>query len=164
VGTWQCIRKQLLPKPWQRIYIHGLIHSPLCIKQYCDFEEKTLQVQNVCINNCRDPCLCWSKLLRLIVKSFQQSQMHREGVTTLALDSRPRLGLAKVWAKSETGSHISCYWECGRVWGNEPHTPKWAPTWRIVVPMDSRIFWERLQGSKPIGSKSSLYHWKNLGT
>jgi hypothetical protein len=29
--------------------------------------------------------------------------------------------------------------------------------------MDSRIFKERLQGPKPIGLKSSLYHWKDLG-
>jgi hypothetical protein len=30
--------------------------------------------------------------------------------------------------------------------------------------MDSRIFREKLQGSKPIGLKSSLYHWKSIET
>jgi hypothetical protein len=30
--------------------------------------------------------------------------------------------------------------------------------------MDSQIFKEQLQGLKPIGLKSSLYHWKTLGT
>jgi hypothetical protein len=29
--------------------------------------------------------------------------------------------------------------------------------------MDSQIFKEQLQGSKPIELKSSLYHWKALG-
>ncbi len=45
---------------------------------------------------------------------------------TLALGSgsRPREGLAKVWAKSEPGSHISCSWECKRVGGNEPPHPQ----------------------------------------
>jgi hypothetical protein len=42
------------------------------------------------------------------------------------------------------------------------HTPKWAPTLRVGVPMDSRIFKERLQGSKPIGLTSFLYHWKAI--
>jgi hypothetical protein len=30
--------------------------------------------------------------------------------------------------------------------------------------MDFRIFEKQLQGSKPIGLKSYLYHWKALGT
>jgi hypothetical protein len=36
-------------------------------------------------------------------------------VATLALGSRPRQGLAKVQAKSEPGSHISCSQECKKV-------------------------------------------------
>jgi hypothetical protein len=43
------------------------------------------------------------------------------------------------------------------------HTPKWAPTLGIRVLMDSKKKFKRLQGSKPIGLKSSLYHWKALG-
>jgi hypothetical protein len=41
-----------------------------------------------------------------------------------------------------------------------PHTPKGASTLGIGVLLDSRMFRERLQRSKPNGSKSSLYHWK----
>jgi hypothetical protein len=36
-------------------------------------------------------------------------------VATLALGSRPRQRLAKVWAKGEFESHISCSQECKRV-------------------------------------------------
>ncbi len=43
-----------------------------------------------------------------------------------------------------------------------PHTPKRASTLGVGVPMDSRMCRERLQGSKPKGSRSSLYHWKAL--
>jgi hypothetical protein len=48
--------------------------------------------------------------------------------------------------------------------GMNLHTPKRTPTLEVVVPMDSQIFKERLQGSKPIGLKSSLYYWKALET
>jgi hypothetical protein len=43
-----------------------------------------------------------------------------------------------------------------------PQTPKWAPTLKVGVSMDSRIFKGRLQGSKLIGFNSSLYHWKKF--
>jgi hypothetical protein len=39
-----------------------------------------------------------------------------------------------------------------------PHTPKWAPTLGVGLSIDSRIFKEQLQRSKPIALKSSLYH------
>jgi hypothetical protein len=48
--------------------------------------------------------------------------------------------------------------------GMNPHTPKWALTLGVGIPMDSRIFKTRLQGSKLIGLKSSLYHRKYLKT
>ncbi len=51
--------------------------------------------------------------------------------------------------------------ECERM---SPHTPKWAPTWGVGVPMESWIFKEQLKGSKPIGLKSSLYNWKDVET
>jgi len=51
--------------------------------------------------------------------------------------------------------------ECERM---NPHTPKATPTWGVGLPKDSQIFKERLQGSKPIGLKSSLYHWKAIET
>jgi hypothetical protein len=46
----------------------------------------------------------------------------------------------------------------GECEGMNPHTPKWTPTLKIGVPMDSQTFREWLHGSKPIGLKSSLYH------
>jgi hypothetical protein len=42
-----------------------------------------------------------------------------------------------------------------------PHTPKWAPTLGIGIPMDFQTFREQLQGSKFIGLKSFL-HQQNL--
>ncbi len=43
-----------------------------------------------------------------------------------------------------------------------PHTPKTTPTLGDGVPVDSRNFKERLQGSKPNGLWHSLCHWKKL--
>jgi hypothetical protein len=34
----------------------------------------------------------------------------------------------------------------------------------VRVPVDSRMFREWLQGSKPNGSRSSLYYWKAIET
>ncbi len=48
--------------------------------------------------------------------------------------------------------------------GMNPHTPEWIPCWELESQMDSRIFRARLQGSKPIVSKSYSYHWKNIET
>ncbi len=42
--------------------------------------------------------------------------------------------------------------------GMNPHTPKWTPCWEL----ESQIFKAQFQGSKPIGLKSSLYHWKAI--
>jgi hypothetical protein len=41
-----------------------------------------------------------------------------------------------------------------------PHTPKGAPTLGVGVPVDFWIFKEWLQGSKPNGLRSSLYHFR----
>jgi hypothetical protein len=43
-----------------------------------------------------------------------------------------------------------------------PHTPKGTPTLGVGVPVDFRIFRKWLQGSKLIGLRRSLYHWKKL--
>ncbi len=48
--------------------------------------------------------------------------------------------------------------------GMNRHTPKGPPILGVGVPVDYRIFREQLQGSKPNGLRSSLYHWKALGT
>jgi hypothetical protein len=52
-------------------------------------------------------------------------------VTTLASGSRPRQGLARVRAKREPGSHISCSWERRRMWGNEHTLPSELPFWEL---------------------------------
>jgi len=48
--------------------------------------------------------------------------------------------------------------------GMNPHTPKATPTLGDGVPVDSRNFRRRLQGSKPNGLWRSLYNWKALET
>ncbi len=42
--------------------------------------------------------------------------------------------------------------------GIDPHTPKGAPTLGVGISVDSRMFREQLQGSKPNGLRSYLYH------
>ncbi len=46
----------------------------------------------------------------------------------------------------------------GECEGMNPHTPKWALTLGVGVPVDFRIFKKIFQRSKFIGLKSSLYH------
>jgi hypothetical protein len=61
-------------------------------------------------------------------------------------------------------SHISCSWECTRVWGNEPPHSQVNSPLGVVVSMNSQIFRGKLHGSKLTGLQSSLYHWKTLET
>jgi hypothetical protein len=78
-------------------------------------------------------------------------------VTTLTLGLRSKQGLARLRAKRKPGSEGKCE-------GMNPHTPKGASTLKVGVSMDSQIFKERLQGSKLIGLKSFLDHWKAIKT
>jgi hypothetical protein len=55
---------------------------------------------------------------------------HNIYVTTLTLGSRPRQGLARLWAKRKPGSEGKCE-------GMDPHTPKELSLWEFGVPMDS---------------------------
>ncbi len=48
--------------------------------------------------------------------------------------------------------------------GMSPHTSKWAPTLEVGIPMDFQTFKGQFQASKLIKLKSSLSHWKVLGT
>jgi len=52
----------------------------------------------------------------------------------------------------------------GKREGVNPHTPKGASTLGIGVPVDSQIFKEQWQGSKPNGLRNSIYHWKFFRT
>jgi hypothetical protein len=38
--------------------------------------------------------------------------------------------------------------------GRDPHTPKGTPTLGVGIPVDSQMFGEQLQGSKPNGLRS----------
>jgi hypothetical protein len=79
----------------------------------------------------------------------------RIGVATLALGSRPRQkGLRGCGPRGSVG-------ECE---GLSHHTPKATPTLRDGVPVDSRNFRDRFEGSKLNSLSLSLYHWKALGT
>jgi hypothetical protein len=80
-------------------------------------------------------------------------------VATLALGSQPRQGGCKV-AGQEGNSRVmpdapGSVRECE---GIDPHIPKETPTLGVGVPMDSRMFREQLQGSKPNGLRSFRYH------
>jgi len=46
--------------------------------------------------------------------------------------------------------------------GIDPHAPKGTPTLGVGVLVDSRMSKKQLQGSKPNGLRSSLYHWKAI--
>ncbi len=48
--------------------------------------------------------------------------------------------------------------------GIDLHIPKGTPTLGVGVLVDSQMFIERLQGSKPNGLKSYLHHWKAIET
>jgi hypothetical protein len=79
----------------------------------------------------------------------------------LATKARVCKGAGQEWSLGVT---FHAPGNVGKCEGLNFHTPKWAPTLGIGVPMDSRIFKKWLRGSKPIGLKSSLYHCKDLGT
>jgi hypothetical protein len=48
--------------------------------------------------------------------------------------------------------------------GMNPHTPKWTLILGVRVPMHFWILKKWFQGSKVIGLRTSLYHWKPLKT
>ncbi len=52
-----------------------------------------------------------------------------------SLGLQPKQGFAKVQAKSELEDHISCSWECKRVWGNEPSHSQIL--WILGLPLGS---------------------------
>jgi hypothetical protein len=98
--------------------------------------------------------------MRTLTSSFSGGECHNPslGLTTKA---RACKGVNQEGSSRITFHALASVRECE---GMNPHTPKWAPILGIGVPMDSQIFIKQLQGSKPIGLKSSLYHWKSLRT
>jgi len=70
-----------------------------------------------------------------------------------------------MWAKNAIQESHLHSGECeGVCEGMNPHIHKWIPTLKIGVHIKSQIFKEWFQGSKLIGLKTSLYHWKVLET
>jgi hypothetical protein len=88
------------------------------------------------------------------------SHGHTQIVATLTLGLQPRQGLTK-FAGQEWSPWVTFHTPrtAGECEGMNPHTPKWAPTLRVRVPMDSWTFRGWLQRSKRIGLRSFFYHW-----
>jgi hypothetical protein len=83
--------------------------------------------------------------------------------SSLGLTSKTRVckGSSQEWSPRVRFHVLENVGECE---GMKPHIPKWIPILGIRVPMDFQIFRGRLQGTKIIGLKSYLYHWKVLAT
>jgi hypothetical protein len=64
-------------------------------------------------------------------------------------------GVARVRAKGKPGS-------VGKCEGANPHIPKATPALGNGVPVDSRNFKDRFEGSNLNGLSRSLYQWKAL--
>ncbi len=61
-------------------------------------------------------------------------------VATLAFGLWPRQGFARLRAKREAQESYHMFPGVQRVWGMNPHTPKWTPIVGVGLPMDSQIF------------------------
>jgi hypothetical protein len=84
-------------------------------------------------------------------------------VATLALGSRPRQkGLQGCGPKGNPGVTSGTPGNVGKCEGVNPHTPKATPTLGDGVPVDSRNFRDRFEGSNLNGLWPSLYQWKSL--
>jgi len=79
----------------------------------------------------------------------------------LVTKARVYKGVGQKWSLRVTFHAFESVGECE---GMNPHIPKWAPTVKVGVPMDSWIFRKVFQGSKFIGLNIFLYHWKALQT
>jgi hypothetical protein len=106
------------------------------------------------------PWLDYEPKVRVVIIRWRL-QLSNIVVTTLTLGSQPRQGLARLWAKKETkNSHLMLPWmqKSVKEWTLTP--PSELPFWEL----ESQIFREKLQGSKLIGLRHSLYHWKYIRT
>jgi hypothetical protein len=89
--------------------------------------------------------------------------VHTTSVATLALGSRPRQkGLQGCGPKGSLGVTSKTPGSEGKCEGVSHHTPKATPILGDEVPVDSRNFRKRFEGSNLNGSWRSLYHWKAL--
>jgi hypothetical protein len=136
---------------WKKVGSHGT---------YCIYNQKHILVglnddmQSKCLHS-----LLKNDLLYTL--STNISRMCRNPSLGLATKVKACKGASQEGSLKVTSHAPGNVGECE---GMNPHTPKWILTLRVGVPMDYRTFRERLQGSKPIGLRSLLYHWKALGT
>jgi hypothetical protein len=73
-------------------------------------------------------------------------------------------GLQGCEPRGRLESHITCSRECKSVKGWTLTLPSELPLWELEFQMDSQIFRAQFQGSKLIGYKNFLYHWKSIET
>jgi hypothetical protein len=97
----------------------------------------------------------------IVQKKLSQKNYYCNLNIRLTTKARACKGVGQERSPEVTSHALESVGECE---GMNPHTPKGAPTLGVKVLVDSRIFRKRLQGSKPIGLRSSLYNWKALGT
>jgi hypothetical protein len=64
--------------------------------------------------------------------------------------------------KVHPGNHIHTLKSVRKCEKMSPHTPKCTFTLGVGIPRESKIFKKWFEGSKLIGLKNSLYHWKNI--
>jgi hypothetical protein len=82
---------------------------------------------------------------------------------SLGLTTKAR-GLQGCGLRERPGSHITCSRSAKSVKEWTLTLPSELPCWELESQMNFRIFKARFQGSKPISSKSFLYHWKHIET
>jgi len=92
--------------------------------------------------------------------SHGHTQIHKCYNPSLGVTTKVRAckGAGQEWNPRVTFHVIGSVGKCE---GMNPHTPKWAPTLGIGVPMDFRIFKRKLQGLKFIRLKR-LYTIENF--
>jgi hypothetical protein len=120
-----------------------------------------------CVGSCLHTLLCsrvcmwlWVTLLAC---TFPCPCFGHEPKASLGLATKARAckGASQEWSPGVT---FHAPRNVGVCEGMNSHTPTWALTLGVKILMDFQIFKRQLQGSKPIGSNSSLYHWKALDT
>jgi hypothetical protein len=97
--------------------------------------------------------------LELLLINFNDNPFCHNPSFGFTTKTRAYKGASQKWSLKVTFHAPRSVGECE---GMNLHIPKWVTILGVRVFMDSRIFEGRLQGSKFIWLKSSLYHWKAL--
>ncbi len=154
--------KLSLPKPWPTPYHFKMCHNPslgLATKarglQGCGPRGRS-EIHSTCSRECKE---CEG----MNPHTPKWTPMLGVGVATLALGSRPRQkGLQGCGPNGSPGVTSGTPGSVGKCEGVNPHTPKATPALGDGVPVDSRNFRDRFEGSNLNGLWRSLYQWKAL--